>query len=108
MIVGCIQGIAAIGYRSHLSKIVDRDEIGKVMTIMQAVETTAPLVGTTVFAYCFNYTMDNYPGCCYQLIAALMLIPIYAMIWIDLFTDRPQVDGVIDKTNKLDGNTSNE
>ncbi|XP_054152845.1 solute carrier family 46 member 3-like [Oppia nitens] len=92
MPVSAISGIASIGCRSHLTKIVGRHEIGKVLSFMQALDTIAPVISTTALTYMFRYTMDDYPGIVYQLISGLILIPICVMIWIDLFTDRPELD----------------
>ena len=93
MPIGAIGGVASIGTRSHLTKIVGRDEIGKVLSFMSALDTLAPMVSSTFFAYLFKYTIDTYPGTVYQVTAFLVLIPIYVLMWIDIYTERPLVEG---------------
>lgn len=84
-----IGGIALIGSRSYLTKIVGRDEIGRLMSFMSAMDTLVPMVSSSIFTFIFNYTIDKYPGTVYQLTAFLILIPILSMMWIDLYTERP-------------------
>jgi PCFT/HCP family folate transporter-like MFS transporter 1/3 len=75
-----------------MSKIVERDEIGKIFSFIAALDTIAPMFSATIFTYIFKYTMDSYPGTVYQLTALLILFPIFTMMWIDLFTERPLID----------------
>src|SRR6185437_12706617 len=103
MPITAIGSIASIGARSHLTKIVGRDEIGKVLSFASAMDTLAPLFASPLFAYVFIYTQDTYPGTAFQMTAGLALINIYLMMWIDLFTERPHVDGVESKLGKCDG-----
>ena len=92
MAITCVSGVAHIGSRSHLTKIVDRNEIGKVLSFMLALDTLAPMISSTLLAYIFKYTIDTYPGTVYEVIAFLLFIPIFIMIWIDLFTQPPLVE----------------
>ena len=92
MAITCVGGVAHIGSRSHLTKIVDRNEIGKVLSFMLALDTLAPMISSTLLAYIFKYTIDTYPGAVYEVIAFLLFIPIFIMIWIDLFTQPPLLE----------------
>ena len=92
--IGAIGGIASIGTRSLISKLVDRDEMGKVMSFLSILDTVAPVISTTAFAYIFKYTIDSYPGAVYLLIAGFILVPIWVTMWIDLFKEPPVVDEV--------------
>jgi len=92
MPIGSIGGVSSIGTRSHMSKIVGRNEIGKVFSFMTALDTVAPMISSTIFTYIFKHTMDSYPGTVYQLTAFLIFFPIFIMMWIDLFTERPKTD----------------
>ena len=92
MPIGSIGGVASIGTRSHLTKIVGRDEIGKVLSFISALDTLTPMIASTFFAYLFKYTIDTYPGTVYQVTAFLVLIPIYVLMWIDIYTERPLVE----------------
>ena len=62
MAIAGIGGTGLVCSKSHLSKIVDRDEMGKVMSFLSTLETISPMIFTTVFTYIFKYTIDTYPG----------------------------------------------
>ena len=68
-----------------------RDEIGKVMSFVLVMDTLALVIANTLFTYIFKYTIDTYSGTVYQTAALLTLIPIYILMWIDLFT-KPSLD----------------
>lgn len=94
MAVGSIGGMASICTRSHIAKIVDRDEQGKMMAVMAIADTISPVIATTIFSQIFRITVDEYPGTVFYVIAGLILIPICSMIWIYLCTKRQTIDGV--------------
>ena len=99
--IGACGGMAKICTKSHIAKIVSRDEMGKVMSFMLSLETLTPLLFTTVFAYIFKYTIDSYPGAVFQVIAGLLFIPILVMMWIDLFT-QPSLINIDNSINDED------
>ena len=108
MVIGSIGGGSSIGTRSHLTKIVGRDEIGKVMSFMSALDTLAPMISSTVFTYIFKYTINTYPGAVYLVTAFLILVPIYVMMWIDLYTERPLYEGEGHRKHHQDENQNEE
>ena len=78
MAITSIGGLSLIGARSHLTKIVEKDEIGKAMSFMSVLDTLAPLFSMSIFPLIFKYTIDTYPGLVYHLTAFLILIAIFA------------------------------
>ncbi len=100
--------VSSVGTRSHMSKIVGRDEIGKIFSFIAALDTIGPMFSSTIFTFIFKYTMDSYPGTVYQFTAFLILFPIFTMMWIDIFTERPLIDSKkrnereMENTNNID------
>ncbi len=94
MAVGALGGIASICTRSHVAKIVDRNEQGKMMGVMAIMDTISPVIATTIFSQIFRVTVNTSPGTVYYVIAGLILIPITVMIWIALRTERQAIDGI--------------
>ena len=92
MAIGSIAGASNIGARSYVTKIVGKDEIGKIMSFMTALNTLSPVLSSTISVLIFKYTIDSYPGTVFQFIAFLCLIPVYVMIWIDLSFGVPLED----------------
>jgi len=72
-----------------MSKIIDKNEIGKVFSLMTALDTTAPMIASTLYTFVYKYTINSYPAATFQMTALLMFIPILILMWIDLFTVRP-------------------
>ena len=89
MVFGAVGGAGEVGTRAHISKTVDKNEIGKAMSLLSTLDQLAPLLFMTISAYIFKYTVDTYPGAAFQSIAGLLFFPIFMMIWIDLYTDPP-------------------
>ena len=89
MVITSVGGVALIGSRSHLTKIVDKNEIGKAMSFMSVLDTLAPSFSAAIFPYIFKYTIDTYPGLVYHITAFLIIFPICMMMWIDIFTAQP-------------------
>lgn len=94
MAIGAIGGMASICTRSHVAKIVDRNEQGKMMGVMAIMDTISPVIATTIFSQIFKHTVNSYPGTVYHVIAGLIVIPILVMTWISFRTERQIVDGI--------------
>ena len=87
--IGSIGSLAYVGTKSHMTKIVKRDELGKAVSMMTVIDTLAPMLVNPILVLIFNHTLDKYPGTVYQVIALLVLIPIVICMWIHIFTERP-------------------
>lgn len=92
LVVGSIGGINTVGTRAHFSKIVERKELGKVFSLMSALDSMAPLIASLIFTFVFNKTMDTWPGLCFIVTGSSLLIPIYVMMWISLYTKLPDFE----------------
>lgn len=108
MAISSIGGMASICTRSHIAKIVDRNEQGKMMGVMAIMDTISPVVATTIFSQIFKATVENYPGTVYYVIAGLILIPISVMTWIFLRTERQTIDGINNQAKNLPDDEQNK
>ena len=108
MVIMSLGSPAAICTKSHLSKLLARDEIGKIMSFLSIMNTVSPLLCTTIFAYIFKYTINSYPGAVYHVIAGLLLILTVIVMWIDLFTEPPLCDGEDDQQSHSGEKGNNE
>ena len=80
-----IGGLASIGVRAYLSKIIDKDELGKIFSLISAIDGSIPLIGNVFFTLIFTQTLDNFPGAVFDASAGLLLLPLSALIFIDVF-----------------------
>ncbi|CAG2106820.1 unnamed protein product, partial [Medioppia subpectinata] len=89
MPVGAMAAMATIGIRSHFSKIVEPRELGKVSSLMAAIDSVMPLIGSAFYTSVFNATIHSNPGLSFIITGALMSVPFAVMIWIHFFTVLP-------------------
>ncbi|CAG2118473.1 unnamed protein product, partial [Medioppia subpectinata] len=80
LIPGCLGGLATVGIRSHFSKIIRSDELGKVFSALSAIDAFAPLISAAVFTGIFNATMDSMPGLSLIVVALILIIPFAVII----------------------------
>jgi PCFT/HCP family folate transporter-like MFS transporter 1/3 len=90
--VGGLGSVASVGIRSHFSKIVEHKELGKVFSLMSAIDAVVPLIASSIFTTVFRATMDTMPGLSFIITGGLLLIPFMIMMWIDIYTIIPNFD----------------
>ena len=86
LVVGSIGHIAAISIRARLSKIVEKDEDGKVFSLLATLESAMPLLASLLFTPIFKWSISFFPGLVFEIQAFILIIPLLAMGWIDIFT----------------------
>ena len=91
--------MASIGIRSYLSKIIAKDELGKIFSLISAIDGSIPLLGSVFFTTIFTQTLDNFPGAVFDASAGLLLIPLFMLIFIDIFCRRKSADRVDQNMN---------
>ncbi|CAG2106821.1 unnamed protein product [Medioppia subpectinata] len=74
--VGMLGAIGSIGIRSHFSKIVEPRELGKVSSLMAAIDSVIPLVGSSFYSSVFNATMDTNPGLSFIITGCILALVI--------------------------------
>ncbi|KAH9399508.1 hypothetical protein TYRP_017920 [Tyrophagus putrescentiae] len=84
-IFGCLAPLSFIGVRSRLSKIIDDDERGKLFALLAIVEAVTPGIASVFYSMVFAVSIDIYPGLCFMLAAFILLVPLLAIIFIDVY-----------------------
>lgn len=98
ILLSVTSSLGSVGYRSHISKIVDVTEVGKVFTIIMVIGHIAPVIASTLLAKLFELTIDDMPGASFLVVAFIAYIPILIAIAIDLM-DLNKHDNKIDLTD---------
>ena len=91
LVAGSLGSVTSVGIRTHFSKIIEQKELGKVFSLMSAVDSSAPAIASIMFSFLFNATMDTMPGISFIITGGILLVPILVMIWIDLYTVLPDL-----------------
>jgi MFS-type transporter involved in bile tolerance (Atg22 family) len=84
LIAGGTEALAQIGFKTHIGKIVARDELGQVFTLMAIIDASAPIIASSLFTILFKVTIDKFPGTCFLILAFMSLIPIIIAMGIDI------------------------
>jgi hypothetical protein len=95
--------ITNVGMRSHLSTIVDKDELGKVFSLIASVDATAPLVASVFFTLIFTQTLDFFPGAVFEATALMLFVPLSVMIWIDIYCNNNNNSSDNIDSNRING-----
>ncbi|XP_055951022.1 proton-coupled folate transporter-like [Argiope bruennichi] len=78
---GCLNNAGYISVRARLSKLVHKEEVGSIFSLLGTCESFTPLLGSTVFLQMFNVS-GFFPGLPFAL-GGLSLIPCaFAFIWM--------------------------
>ena len=56
---------------------------------MSSIDSATPFLSSAIFSVIFKKTISDFPGACFFVQATLLLIPIFVIFWIDLFTKVP-------------------
>ncbi|XP_042212999.1 solute carrier family 46 member 3-like [Homarus americanus] len=81
-VVSSVGGLALVVSRSIISKIVPRDELGKVFSMLAFWESILPLVSHPLYTAVYNATIEDYPGTIYFLSATFLGVTTVIFIWL--------------------------
>ena len=80
VVTSVTSSLGSVGFRSHISKIVDVTEVGKVFTIVMVFGHVAPVIASALLAAVFHRTIDSAVGISFIILAFVSLIPIVIAI----------------------------
>ncbi|XP_054724968.1 uncharacterized protein LOC129235275 [Uloborus diversus] len=80
--VGIMDSLLALASRARVSKVVSRNETGKIFSFMSTAQTIVPIVAAIAVSQVLNATLNFFPGLIFLVFAALSTIPIGVFIWI--------------------------
>ncbi|KAI2808193.1 hypothetical protein BLOT_006135 [Blomia tropicalis] len=84
-ILGSLAPLSFIGVRSRLSKIINDDERGKLFALLAIVESLTPGIASFFYSMIFGASIDIYPGLVFMIAAFILLVPLLAIIFIDVY-----------------------
>lgn len=68
--------LSQVGIRTHLSKLLDQDEVGKVFAFLATCDAVLPIAGELMYTAIFNWSISFLPGMPYLFTALITLISI--------------------------------
>ena len=68
--------LAFVGTKSHFYTVISFNDFGKIFTMINVIDSLAPILSSTMFAALFKSTIDLEPGACYFVAAFFAYIAI--------------------------------
>ncbi|XP_035209187.1 proton-coupled folate transporter-like isoform X4 [Stegodyphus dumicola] len=80
-IFGFLNGLANLAVRSLISKLVDKEELGRVFSFLATCEAIVPLMASGIIAKVFNATIRTFPGACFLVATVFLMLPLGTFVW---------------------------
>ncbi|KAG8197091.1 hypothetical protein JTE90_004356 [Oedothorax gibbosus] len=81
-ISGTLYGCAGIAVRSRISKLVSRQELGRVFSLLAFCESFTPVLGTISMTQIYNSSLHFYPGLPYAAAAVFLIPSAFIFAWM--------------------------
>ncbi|XP_054706591.1 uncharacterized protein LOC129216401 [Uloborus diversus] len=81
-LIGSLAILVPLAGRSRISKIVSKDEIGKIFSFLSMVDSLLPFIATAAVSQIFNATLDFFPGMIFILLSVLSVGQVLVFWWI--------------------------
>ena len=79
--------------RSLVISLVDREEIGKILSVMTSIFSVTPLLGNVIFSSIYRATLSSWPGLCFVL-GGVCMVPVFcAFLYIFVVHRRALQEG---------------
>ncbi|GAB6023018.1 hypothetical protein CHUAL_007108 [Chamberlinius hualienensis] len=75
-------GGTSLAVRSQVSKLVPREEQGKVFSILGTVEIIVPLVASVMYTEIYSATVNTFPGLVFLISASVLVFPLAIIIYV--------------------------
>ncbi|XP_049830278.1 proton-coupled folate transporter-like [Schistocerca gregaria] len=85
--IGCFGALIWVLVRAMLTRLVAKDEIGRVFALAVTLESLCPLVGPPVYSAVFKASIDSFPGAFHLLSAVIMALDL-TLLLIGIFLNR--------------------
>lgn len=80
MFAGCLNWFGIVSAKAKFSKIVPKNEAGKIFSLNATIEALVPLGSSIIYSYLFTVSISTYPGLIYHFSCLLMILTVGALI----------------------------
>ncbi|KAH9639369.1 hypothetical protein HF086_002058 [Spodoptera exigua] len=99
-LIEVFNGTSFIAMRSMVSKLVDRDELGKVNSFYGVAEAMMPLIYAPMYTTVYTSTIKTFPGAFFLLGGALTMPAVLIFLWLYL-ANKKHIQANLDNEAKL-------
>lgn len=79
--LGALSSVAPVAILAHVSKLISKDEAGKVFSFWSSCESLVPIAGNVFGSLVLNSVLDLNPGFPFFISAGLMVVPLAAVTY---------------------------
>ncbi|KAG8197164.1 hypothetical protein JTE90_011324 [Oedothorax gibbosus] len=90
-VVGSMYGLSRFLIRTIISKLADKDELGRVFSFLATCEAILPMFGSILVTKVFNATLDTFPNVTYMMTVGFLILPMGTLGWLYLRSRRNTV-----------------
>lgn len=83
--LGSLSGLATIGVRTRLSKLISKNELGKIFSLYTSLEAFLPFIASYIYSNIFTHSISTYPGLVYQFSAFISLTTLIVILTEEAF-----------------------
>lgn len=98
-LIEIFNGTSFIAMRSMVSKLVEKDELGKVNSFYGVAEAMMPLIYAPMYTTVYTATIKTFPGAFFLLGGGLTMPAVLIFLWLYL-ANKKQIQATIDKKNE--------
>jgi hypothetical protein len=84
IVIGCIQGIGAVGVRAFLTQFIPQNEISRLFSVLMTFEVIQPFIGSVIYSNLFALTIDYYPTFAFHFTSFVLIISLVILCKMDL------------------------
>ncbi|XP_054710864.1 proton-coupled folate transporter-like [Uloborus diversus] len=77
---GIFSSLSTLAIRSFISKLIDKEELGRVFSFLATCEAIVPTLGTIAVTKVFNATIEIYPSVSYLMTVGILALPLLTFI----------------------------
>lgn len=85
LVIGSISGLSTIVMKTKISKLIPKDQVGKIFSVISTIESLVPFLGTLIFSTIFSASVSTYPTLIYHVSAFITLIGLILALFQDLY-----------------------
>lgn len=79
--LGIFSSLSSLSVRAGISKLVEKDELGRVFSFLATCEAIIPMVGSIAVMKIFESTMNIFPNVTYSMTVVWLIVPLITFIW---------------------------
>lgn len=92
-LTGCLSGFGIISTKTKFSKIIPKEEAGKIFSLSATIESLVPLAASLIYSTIFAFSISTYPGMIYHFSCVLMVVSMGILLLEHIYCPVKSLEG---------------